>query len=83
MYLARLICALGLSSILFLNINCSEEPIQIDLSNINQSLDTLSLNNISGFTYQISPEIGLYQSLYVESEHENFSDGNRLCVESE
>ena len=65
MYLARLICALGLSSILFLNISCSEEPIQTDLSNINQSLDTLSLNNISGFTYQISPEIGLYQSLYV------------------
>ena len=71
MYLARLICALGLSSILFLNISCSEEPIQTDLSNINQSLDTLSLNNISGFTYQISPEIGLYQSLYV-GEKNNF-----------
>ena len=65
MYFTRFISFLGLSSILFFNVNCSEEPIETDLSNINQSLDTLSLNDISGFTYQISPEIGSYQSLYV------------------
>ena len=57
MYFTRSISIVGLSSILFFVLNCSEEPIQTDLSNNNQSLDTLSLADISGFTYQIFPEI--------------------------
>ena len=65
MYFTRSISIIGLSSILFFVLNCSEEPIQTDLSNNSQALDTLSLADISGFTYQISPEISSYQKLYV------------------
>ena len=72
MYFTRSISIIGLSSILFFVLNCSEEPIQTDLSNNNQSLDTLSLADISGFTYQISPEISSYQKLYVGNNN-NFS----------
>ena len=72
MYFTRSISIVGLSSILFFVLNCSEEPIQTDLSNNNQSLDTLSLADISGFTYQISPEISSYQKLYVGNNN-NFS----------
>ena len=72
MYFTRSISTIGLSSILFFVLNCSEEPIQTDLSNNSQSLDTLSLADISGFTYQISPEISSYQKLYVGNNN-NFS----------
>ena len=72
MYFTRSISIIGLSSILFFVLNCSEEPIQTDLSNNSQSLDTLSLADISGFTYQISPEISSYQKLYVGNNN-NFS----------
>ena len=49
-----------------MQINCSVEPIQTDLSKINQSLDTLVIdNNITGQTYQISPDISSYQKLYI------------------
>ena len=72
MYFTRSISIIGLSSILFFVLNCSEVPIQTDLSNNSQSLDTLSLADISGFTYQISPEISSYQKLYV-GHNSNFS----------
>ena len=72
MYFTRSISIIGLSSILFFVLNCSEVPIQTDLSNNSQSLDTLSLADISGFTYQISPEISSYQKLYVGNNN-NFS----------
>ena len=72
MYFTRSISIIGLSSILFFVLNCSEEPIQTDLSNNNQLIDTLSLADISGFTYQISPEISSYQKLYVGNNN-NFS----------
>jgi len=35
-----------------------EEPLQADLSNENLQLDTLSIYNIGGVTYQIPPSIG-------------------------
>ena len=72
MYFTRLISIIGLSSFTFLFINCSVDPIQTDLSNINQSLDTLTINNISGFTYQVSPDISSYQKLYIGNNN-NFS----------
>ena len=72
MYFARLITATGLSSFLFVFTNCSEDPIQTDLSTNNLSLDTLLLKNISGFTYQISPDISAYKKLYVGNNN-NFS----------
>ena len=72
MYFTRLISTIGLSSVLFLHLNCSFEPIQTDLSNVNQFLDTLTINNISGFTYQVSPDISSYQKLYIGSNN-NFS----------
>ena len=72
MYFTRLISTIGLSSVLFLHLNCSFEPIQTDLSNVNQSLDTITINNISGFTYQVSPDISSYQKLYIGSNN-NFS----------
>ena len=72
MYLARLITAAGLSSIILLLTNCSEDPIQADLSENDLSLDTLLLKNISGFTYQISPDISAYKKLYIGNS-QNFS----------
>ena len=72
MYFTRSISIIGLSSILFFVLNCSEEPIQTDLSNNSQALDTLSLADISGFTYQISPEISSYQKLYVGNNNNFF-----------
>ena len=72
MYFTRLTSIIGLSSFVFIYLNCSVEPIQTDLSNINQSIDTLTINNITGFTYQVSPEISSYQKLYIGSEN-NFS----------
>ena len=47
MYFARLVTAAGLSSFLLLITNCSEDPIQADLSTNDLSLDTLLLKNIS------------------------------------
>ena len=72
MYLARLITAAGLCSLLLFLINCSEDPIQTNLSTNDLSLDTLLLKNISGFTYQISPDISSYKKLYIGNSH-NFS----------
>ena len=72
MYFARLITAAGLSSILLILTSCSEDPIQTDLSTNDLSLDTLLLKNISGFTYQISPDISAYKKLYIGNNH-NFS----------
>ena len=72
MYFARLITAAGLSSIFLILVNCSEDPIQTDLSTNDLSLDTLLLKNISGFTYQISPDISAYKKLYIGNNH-NFS----------
>ncbi len=72
MYFARLITAAVLSSIFILFTNCSEDPIQTDLSTNDLSLDTLLLKNISGFTYQISPDISAYKKLYI-GKNQNFS----------
>ena len=65
MYFARFIAAASLSSLFLILTNCSEDPIQADLSKNDLSLDTLLLKNISGFTYQISPDISSYKKLYV------------------
>ena len=72
MYFARLITAAGLSSILLIFINCSEDPIYTNLSTNDLSLDTLLLRNISGFTYQISPDISAFKKLYI-GKNKNFS----------
>ena len=72
MYFTRLITAIGLSSLLVLFTNCSEDPIQADLSTNDLSLDTLLLKNITGFTYQISPDISAYKKLYIGNS-QNFS----------
>ncbi len=72
MYFTRFISIVCFSSILFLSLNCSFEPIQTDLSKINQSIDTLTINNITGQTYQVSPDISSYQKLYIGN-HKGFS----------
>ena len=72
MYFARLITAASLSIIFLFFSNCSEDPIQADLSTNDLSLDTLLLKNISGFTYQISPDISAYKKLYIGNS-QNFS----------
>ena len=69
MCFARLIAPISLSGFLLLLTNCSEDPIQTDLSGNDLSLDTLSISNISGFTYQISPDISAYKKLYVGNNH--------------
>ena len=70
MNFTRLLFYIGLSSFLFILTNCSEEPIQTDLSNIGKSIDTLIINDISGYSYQISPEISNYNKLYIGSQDE-------------
>ena len=72
MYFARLITATVLSSIILFFTSCSEDPIQANLSTSDLSLDTLLLKNISGFTYQISPDISAYKKLYI-GKSQNFS----------
>ena len=72
MHFARFITAAVLSSFLMLIISCSEDPVQTDLSANDLLLDTLLLENISGFTYQISPDISAYKKLYIGNT-QNFS----------
>ena len=50
--------------------SCSEEPIHTDLSNLNNNIDTLLITDISGYNYQISPDISSYNKLYVGSKQE-------------
>ena len=49
---------------------CSDEPLHTDLSNVNNNIDTLLITDISGYNYQISPDIGSYNKLYVGSNAE-------------
>ena len=72
MHFARFITAAVLSSFFMLIISCSEDPVQTDLSANDLLLDTLLLENISGFTYQISPDISAYKKLYIGNT-QNFS----------
>ena len=70
MNFTRLLFYIGLLSFLFISTNCSEEPIQTDLSNMGKSIDTLIITDISGYSYQISPEISDYNKLYIGSQEE-------------
>ena len=67
MKFTSLLSTIGLCGLLLFFANCSEEPIQSDLSNISQSIDTLLItsSNITAFNYQVSPDIGGYNKLYV------------------
>ena len=67
MKLIRLSLNIGLCYALYLFISCSEAPIETDLSSINSGTDTLLITEISGFNYQISPDIGNYDKLYLGS----------------
>jgi hypothetical protein len=62
---------IGLCGLLLFFANCSEEPIQSDLSNINQSIDTLLItsSDITAFNYQVSPDIGGYNKLYIGNQN--------------
>ena len=66
----RLLFNIGLLCFLFFSINCSEQPIQTDLSNLNNDIDTLLITDISSFNYQVSPDISGYNKLYVGSKGE-------------
>ena len=50
--------------------SCSEEPVNSDLSKLNNNIDTLLITDITGFNYQISPDISGYNKLYVGSKEE-------------
>ena len=67
MKFTSLLSTIGLCGLLLFFANCSEEPIQSDLSNISQSIDTLLItsSDITAFNYQVSPDIGGYNKLYV------------------
>ncbi len=54
------------------NWKCTEEPIVSDLSHLSQTVDTLTLHSITGFTYQVPPEIGSIKRLYVGAKGELF-----------
>ena len=47
--------------------SCSDEPIHSDLSNLNNNIDTLLITDISGYNYQISPDISSYNKLFIGS----------------
>ena len=70
MNFTRLLFYIGLSSFLFILTNCSEEPIQTDLSSAGKSIDTLMITDISGYSYQVSPELSNYNKLYIGSQDE-------------
>ena len=60
----------GLIVISVFNWKCAEEPIVADLSHLSQTADTLTLHSITGFTYQVPPEIGSIKRLYVGTKGE-------------
>mgnify|MGYP000388957938 CR=1 FL=1 len=71
MKFTSLLSTIGLCGLLLFFANCSEEPIHSDLSNINQSIDTLLINSndITAFNYQVSPDIGGYNKLYIGNQN--------------
>ncbi len=66
----RLLFHICLICCLFFFNNCSEEPIHTDLSSLNDNIDTLLITDISGYNYQISPDISSYNKLFVGSKEE-------------
>ena len=66
----RLLFGLCLTCLLYFFFSCSEEPIHTDLSNLDNNIDTLLITDISGYNYQISPDISGYNKLYVGSKEE-------------
>ena len=66
----RLLFGLCLTCFLYFFSSCSEEPIYTDLSNLDNNIDTLLITDISGYNYQISPDISGYNKLFVGSKEE-------------
>ena len=66
----RLLFHIYLIYFLYFFTSCSEEPIHSDLSNLDNSIDTLLITDISGYNYQISPDISSFNKLYVGSKEE-------------
>ena len=66
----RLLFGLCLTCFIYFFSSCSEEPFYNDLSNIDNNIDTLLITDISGYNYQISPDISGYNKLYVGSKAE-------------
>lgn len=58
---------LKLLGIVFLGFSvwqCAEEPIEYDLSHLNLHIDTLTVNEITGESYLIEPNLGSHTKLY-------------------
>ena len=66
----RLLFDICLICFLYFLPSCSEEPIHTDLSNVDNNIDTLLITDISGYNYQISPDISNYNKLFVGSKEE-------------
>ena len=66
----RLLFDICLVCFLYFFSSCSEEPIHTDLSNVDNNIDTLLITDISGYNYQISPDISGYNKLFVGSKEE-------------
>ena len=66
----RLLFHICLIYFLYFFTSCSEDPIHTDLSNLDNSIDTLLITDISGYNYQISPDISSFNKLYVGSKEE-------------
>ena len=66
MKIIRLISVVSLCAIVIININCSiQDPISTKLLDTSLSVDTLKINGITSYTYQIAPKIGRHDRLYV------------------
>ena len=72
----------GLIIISVFNWQCAEEPIDADLSHLSQTADTLTLHSITGFTYQVPPEIGSIKRLYVGTKGELYFPFTFLKIHS-
>ena len=72
----------GLIVISVFNWQCAEEPIVADLSHLSQTADTLTLHSITGFTYQVPPEIGSIKRLYVGTKGELYFPFTFLTIHS-
>ena len=62
----------GIIILAVMNWRCAEDPIDVDLSHLSQTPDTLTLKDITGFTYQVPPEIGSIKRLYTGAKDDLF-----------
>ena len=49
---------------------CAEDPLDVNLSHVNLTIDTLTIGDISGSSYWVSPNLGSNNRLYLGTKNE-------------